>query len=75
MKYLLGYDVGSSSVKVALLDIETGKAVATATSPDQEMGMIAHQAGWAEQHPDSWWQEAVNATHKLKAKYPFEPAL
>ena len=75
MKYLLGYDVGSSSVKVALLDIETGKAVATATSPDQEMGMIAHQAGWAEQHPDSWWQEAVNATHKLKAKYPFEPEL
>jgi len=75
VKYLLGYDVGSSSVKVALLDIETGKAVATATSPDQEMGMIAHQAGWAEQHPDSWWQEAVNATHKLKAKYAFDPAL
>lgn len=75
MKYLLGYDVGSSSVKVALLDIETGKAVATATSPDQEMGMIAHQAGWAEQHPDSWWQEAVNATQKLKAKYAFDPAL
>lgn len=75
MKYLLGYDVGSSSVKVALLDIETGKALATGTSPDQEMGMIAHEAGWAEQHPDSWWQEAVNATHKLKAKYPFDPAL
>ncbi|WP_428667812.1 xylulokinase [Runella sp.] len=75
MKYLLGYDVGSSSVKVALLDIETGKALATGTSPDQEMGMIALEAGWAEQHPDSWWQEAVNATHKLKAKYSFDPAL
>ncbi len=75
MKYLLGYDVGSSSVKVALLDIETGKALATATSPDQEMGMIAKEPGWAEQHPDSWWQEAVNATHKLKAKYLFDPAL
>ena len=75
MKYLLGYDVGSSSVKVALLDIETGKAVATATSPDQEMGMIAHRAGWAEQHPDSWWQEAVNATHKLKNKYSFSADL
>lgn len=75
MKYLLGYDVGSSSVKVALLDIETGKALATGTSPDQEMGMIAHEPGWAEQHPDSWWQEAVNATHKLKAKYPFDSAL
>ena len=75
MKYLLGYDVGSSSVKVALLDIETGKAVATATSPEQEMGMIAHRAGWAEQHPDSWWQEAINATHKLKNKYSFSTEL
>ncbi|MEZ4900759.1 MAG: FGGY family carbohydrate kinase [Spirosomataceae bacterium] len=75
MKYLLGYDVGSSSIKVALLDIETGKALASATSPEQEMGMMAHQAGWAEQHPDSWWQEAINATHKLKVKYAFDPAL
>jgi xylulokinase len=75
VKYLLGYDVGSSSVKVALLDIETGKAVATATSPEQEMGMIAHRAGWAEQHPDSWWQEAINATHKLKNKYSFSTEL
>jgi len=75
VKYLLGYDLGSSSVKVALLDIETGKAVASATAPEQEMSMIAHQAGWAEQDPDSWWKEAVNATHKLKAKYSFDPAL
>ena len=75
MKYLLGYDVGSSSIKVALLDIETGKALATATSPDQEMGMIAHEAGWAEQHPDSWWQEAITATHKLRTKYSFDASL
>lgn len=75
MKYVLGYDVGSSSVKVVLLDIASGKAVASATSPDQEMSMIAHQAGWAEQHPDSWWAEVIHATHKLKAKYPFDAAL
>ena len=37
MKYLLGYDIGSSSIKVSLLDIATGKAVATAISPRQEM--------------------------------------
>ena len=73
MRYLLGYDVGSSSVKVALLDIETGKTVASATSPAQEMGMMAAQAGWAEQHPDDWWREAINATHLLKAKCSFAP--
>jgi xylulokinase len=74
MKYLLGYDLGSSSVKVALLDIETGKTVATATAPDQEMGMMAHQAGWAEQHPSDWWREAINATQKLKKQFNFDPA-
>ncbi|TAG58553.1 MAG: carbohydrate kinase, partial [Runella slithyformis] len=74
MKYLLGYDLGSSSVKVALLDIETGKTVATATAPDQEMGMMAHQAGWAEQHPSDWWREAINATQKLKKQFSFDPA-
>ncbi|MFN4147669.1 MAG: xylulokinase [Runella sp.] len=72
MKYLLGYDIGSSSVKVSLLDIATGQAVASATSPEQEMGMIAHQAGWAEQHPDDWWAEVINATQKLRSKYPFD---
>jgi xylulokinase len=72
MRYLLGYDLGSSSVKVSLLNIETGKAVASATSPEQEMGMIAHQAGWAEQHPDDWWREAINATKKLKQRFDFD---
>jgi len=37
MAYLLGYDVGSSSIKAALLEAETGKTVASATSPKKEM--------------------------------------
>lgn len=73
MKYLIGYDLGSSSVKVVLLDINSGKALATATSPEQEMKIIAREAGWAEQHPDDWWQEICSATHKLKSKYNFDP--
>ena len=31
------------------------------------------QAGWAEQHPDDWWREAINATHLLKNKRSFAP--
>ncbi len=72
MKYLIGYDIGSSSVKVALLEAETGKTLASATSPSQEMTMLALQSGWAEQSPEMWWQEAVNATAMLRAKFSFD---
>jgi xylulokinase len=60
--YLLGYDVGSSSVKASLIDITTGQAVATSQSPSEEMPMIALRSGWAEQDPELWWE---HATHSL----------
>ncbi|MEM9849887.1 MAG: FGGY family carbohydrate kinase [Bacteroidota bacterium] len=63
--YLLGYDIGSSSVKAALVDAQSGKTLATAQSPDKEMDMIAHQAGWAEQHPTTWWEHVCTATKQL----------
>ena len=44
MKYLLGYDIGSSSIKASLLDIDTGKCVAAAASPKQEMEIAVPQA-------------------------------
>lgn len=53
--YLLGFDVGSSSVKAALVDVETGKMVASDFFPKTEMPMHAEQAGWAEQDPLMWW--------------------
>ena len=55
MVLLLGYDVGSSSIKATLMEAETGQVVATATSPEKELEIIAQQAGWAEQHPHIWW--------------------
>lgn len=72
MKYTIGYDIGSSSVKAALLDIETGKCLATAISPSQEMPMQAPLAGWAEQDPERWWEEIQNATKKLQQQHPFK---
>src|SRR5690625_7686524 len=56
--YFLGLDIGSSSVKVAVIDGDNGKAVANATYPPQEMVIDAPQAGWAEQEPDMWWDAA-----------------
>jgi xylulokinase len=72
MKYLLGYDIGSSSVKAALIEAETGRTVASATSPSMEMPMQALQIGWAEQDPEMWWQEAINATKILRGQLDFD---
>jgi xylulokinase len=72
MRYTIGYDIGSSSVKAALLEVETGKCLATAISPAQEMPMHAPVAGWAEQDPELWWQEVQHATKKLQQLHPFD---
>lgn len=53
--YLLGFDIGSSSVKVSLMNGENGQSVASSFYPKQEMKITAHQAGWAEQEPELWW--------------------
>lgn len=71
-RYLLGYDVGSSSVKAALVEAETGRLLATASSPDVELPIEAPKPGWAEQDPESWWREAINATNRLRARFPFD---
>ncbi|MCY1720831.1 FGGY family carbohydrate kinase [Prolixibacteraceae bacterium Z1-6] len=54
--YLLGIDIGSSSVKVSLINGENGDLLASSFHPKQEMKITAHQAGWAEQEPELWWQ-------------------
>jgi xylulokinase len=68
MALLLGYDVGSSSVKATLMDAESGKVLASATSPDKELEIIAKQIGWAEQHPQTWWEHVVKATQSISAQ-------
>ena len=64
-KYLLGFDLGSSSVKASVLDSETGKLAGSATSPKVEMEMQAIKPGWAEQDPEMWWEHIINATKEL----------
>lgn len=54
--YLLGYDIGSSSVKASLVNAETGKCVASAFYPKQEAAIISVHPGWAEQKPENWWE-------------------
>jgi len=71
MKYLLGFDIGSSSVKATLLEINSGKAIASAFSPTSEMPMQSPQPGFAEQDPEMWWNELVNAMNKLHQQVSF----
>jgi len=73
MALLLGYDVGSSSVKATLMDAGTGRVLGAATSPDRELEIIATKPGWAEQHPDTWWQHVKAATQMIRSKAPFDP--
>ena len=72
MALLLGYDVGSSSIKATLMDVDTGKVLAAATSPEKELEIIAKQIGWAEQQPSVWWENIKAATQKIKATAKFD---
>jgi len=60
--FLLGYDIGSSSVKASLVEAQTGKCIAQDFFPKQEAPIIAHKQGWAEQDPAMWWENLRLAT-------------
>ncbi|MCB8995302.1 MAG: carbohydrate kinase [Bacteroidales bacterium] len=53
--YLIGYDIGSSSVKASIIEASTGKCISSAFYPKQEMKIKALKPGWAEQDPEDWW--------------------
>lgn len=67
--YLLGYDIGSSHIKAALLHAETNEPIGVVQYPDIEMDIISRQSGWAEQQPELWWQNLMSATRKLLATH------
>ncbi len=66
--YLLGYDIGSSSVKAALVEVATGKCVASDFYPKAEAPIKALKAGWAEQKPTDWWAYLKEATRAVLAE-------
>ena len=68
MSYLLGYDIGSSSIKTTLLDSENGQVLASATSPQQELQINAPRPGWAEQDPEMWWKHVKLSTNYILSK-------
>tara|TARA_R110002050_G_scaffold73674_4_gene158408 strand:+ start:3215 stop:4702 length:1488 start_codon:yes stop_codon:yes gene_type:complete len=68
MEYYIGYDLGSSSVKAALIDSKTGKSVGVTNYPEKEMTILSVETGWAEQEPEVWWNNIGKVTQKLLAQ-------
>lgn len=64
-RYLLGFDVGSSSVKASLVDADTGVCAASVFYPEKEAPIIAVKTGWAEQDPQMWWDNAKLSLKKV----------
>ena len=65
---LLGIDLGSSSVKVSVIEGESGDCLATAFYPKEEMKIIAGKPGWAEQDPELWWTNLKAAIADCNSK-------
>jgi xylulokinase len=70
---LLGIDIGTSSVKVSVVDSVTQKCLASAHWPETEAAIISQQAGWAEQNPHSWWQFTQQAILKAHSRGGYNP--
>jgi xylulokinase len=71
--YYIGFDLGSSSVKAALIEASTGKSVGITQYPETEMVIVAEQIGWAEQDPNLWWKNVGKVTQKLLVKTGVSP--
>lgn len=63
--YFIGYDIGSSSIKVALVEKTSGKVVGIQKAPPDEMTILAPKKNWAEQDPEDWWKYLCSATKSL----------
>jgi xylulokinase len=70
---LLGIDLGTSSVKVAVVDAATQQCLASAQYPETEADILTPQAGWAEQSPDLWWEHVKQAILKCNASGTYAP--
>ncbi len=71
---LLGYDIGSSSIKASVLDAQTGECLKTAFYPKEEMKINAPQSGWAEQEPEMWWENIKIVTKEIFADKQIDPS-
>lgn len=70
---LLGIDIGTSSIKVSVVDAQTQQCIASAQYPETESSIISNQPGWAEQSPEMWWEHVQHAILKANATKKYNP--
>ncbi len=70
---LLGIDIGTSSIKVSVVDAHSRKLICATQYPDTEMDIISTKPGWAEQNPDSWWEDTKQAILNCNASGTYDP--
>lgn len=70
---LLGIDLGTSSIKVSVVDAATQQCLATARYPEAEADIISLHPGWAEQSPDQWWENVKQAILKCHSSGLYDP--
>lgn len=70
---LLGIDLGTSSIKVSVVDGNTGKRITSAHYPESEAAILSDRTGWAEQDPQSWWSYTKEAIKKVNSTGLFNP--
>jgi len=70
---LLGIDLGTSSIKVSVVDADTQKCIASTQFPEQEVSITSLKTGWAEQSPETWWQNITGAIKKLNSEKKYDP--
>lgn len=68
---LLGIDIGTSSIKVSIVDADNQQVIASAQYPDEESEITAKQVGWAEQSPEMWWEHVQFAFDRCRKKSEF----
>ncbi len=72
--YLLGIDIGTSSIKVSVVEANTSKCIASAQFPETESPITALEKGWAEQSPEMWWEHIQQAILKLHSTKKYTPS-
>lgn len=70
---LLGIDLGTSSIKVSVIDAQTNKKIASTQYPETEAAILSEQPGWAEQDPATWWNYTKLAIQKLNSLGLYNP--
>ena len=71
--YWIGFDIGSSSIKAALVNADNGKVKDIIQEPKKEMPIDSINIGWGEQHPELWWKYACLATQQLISENSIDP--